>query len=85
MRQRWCATWSAASKTSRATGARRVTGTRLWLGALSHLSVVHFREHYAIEAQGSIAAGATLTIDVSDDFGHLQARHVRLVSVDLDE
>ena len=38
---------------ARATGARRVTGAKVWLGALSHLSAEHFREHFAIEAQGS--------------------------------
>jgi hydrogenase nickel incorporation protein HypA/HybF len=70
---------------ARATGARRVTGARLWLGALSHVSADHFREHYAIEAQGSIAAGATLTIAVSDDLDHPLARHIRLESADLDE
>ena len=67
------------------TGARRVTGAKVWLGALSHLSAEHFRDHYAIEAQGSIAAGATLAIEVSSDLDHPQAQHVRLESVDLDE
>jgi len=70
---------------ARATGARRVTGAKVWLGALSHLSAQHFREHYAIEAQGSIAAGATLAIEASDDLNHPHAQHVRLESVDLDE
>ena len=67
------------------TGARRVTGAKVWLGALSHLSAEHFREHYAIEAQGSIAAGATLAIEVSDDLDHPDAQHIRLESVDFDE
>lgn len=68
-----------------ATSAHRVTGAKVWLGALSHLSAEHFREHFAIEAQGSIAAGATLVIEVSDDLDHPHAQHIRLVSVDLDE
>jgi hydrogenase maturation protease len=70
---------------ARASGARRVMGAKVWLGALSHLSADHFREHYAIEAQGSIAAEATLAIEVSDDLNHTHAQHVRLESVDLDE
>ena len=45
---------------ARSTGARRVTGAKVWLGALSHLSAEHFREHFAIEARDTIAAGATL-------------------------
>jgi hydrogenase nickel incorporation protein HypA/HybF len=68
-----------------ATQARQVTGAKIWLGALSHLSADHFREHFAIAAQGSIAAGAALTIELSDDLGHPQAQHVRLQSVDLDD
>ena len=70
---------------ARATGARRITGAKIWLGALSHLSADHFREHYAIEAQGSIAAGASLAIEVSHDLGDPNAQNVRLESVDFDK
>ena len=70
---------------AQATGAGRITGAKIWLGALSHLSAEHFREHYALEAQGSIAAGAILTIEASSDLDHPDAQHVRLESVDLDE
>jgi hydrogenase nickel incorporation protein HypA/HybF len=70
---------------ARATGARCVAGAKVWLGALSHLSAEHFRDHYAIEAQGTAAAGATLVIGVSDDLDDPHAQHVRLESVDLDE
>jgi hydrogenase nickel incorporation protein HypA/HybF len=70
---------------ARATGARRVTGARIWLGALSHLSVEHFREHFTIAAQGTAAAEATLAIEVSDDPHDPNAQNVRLESVDLDE
>jgi hydrogenase nickel incorporation protein HypA/HybF len=68
-----------------ATNARRVTGAKVWLGALSHLSAEHFREHFAIAAQGSLAAGAMLVIEVSDDLHDPQAQRVRLESVDLDQ
>lgn len=70
---------------ARVTGARRVTGAQVWLGALSHLSPEHFREHFAIEARGTLAAGATLLIKASDDPGDPHARHVRLESIDLDK
>lgn len=70
---------------ARSTGARRVTGAKVWLGALSHLSAEHFREHFAIEARHTLAAGAVLEIEVSDDADHPHAQHVRLESVDLDE
>ena len=70
---------------ARSTGARRVTGARIWLGALNHLSADHFREHFAIAAEGSIASGATLAIEGSDDLNDPHAQHVRLVSVELEE
>jgi hydrogenase nickel incorporation protein HypA/HybF len=70
---------------ARSTGARRVTGAKVWLGALSHLSAEHFREHFAIEARGSLAAAAVLDIEASDDPHDPHAQHVRLESVDLDE
>ena len=70
---------------ARAAGARRVTGAKVWLGALSHVSAEHFREHFAIEAEGSIAASATLSIELSGDLDHPLAQHVRLESVDLDK
>ena len=70
---------------ARAAGERRVTGAKVWLGALSHLSAEHFREHFAIEARDTIAAGAVLEIEVSDDPEDPHAQHVRLESVDLDD
>jgi len=70
---------------ARSTGARRVTRAKVWLGALSHLSAEHFREHFAIEARDTLAAGAVLDIEASADPDDPNAQHVRLESVDLDE
>ena len=70
---------------ARASNARRVTGAKVWLGALSHLSAQHFREHFAIEARNTLAAGAVLDIEVSEDPDHPHALHARLENVDLDE
>ena len=50
----------------------------------SHLSAEHFREHFAVEARDTAAAGATLEIETSDDFDNPAAQHVRLESVDLE-
>jgi hydrogenase nickel incorporation protein HypA/HybF len=69
---------------ARTTHTSRVTGAKIWIGALSHLSSEQFREHFAIEAQGTIAAGAVLNIEVSEDPDDPHAQHVRLESVDLD-
>jgi hydrogenase nickel incorporation protein HypA/HybF len=52
---------------ARAAGARRVVGVKIWLSALSHLSVDHFREHFSIEARDTLAAGAALQIDMSSN------------------
>jgi hydrogenase nickel incorporation protein HypA/HybF len=68
---------------ARSTGTR-VTRARVWLGALSHLSAEHFREHFAVEARDTLAAGAVLEIEVSSDPEDPHAQHVRLESVDLD-
>jgi len=70
---------------ARATNARRVTGAKVWLGALSHLSPGHLREHFAVEARDTLAAGAILDIEVSDDLDDPHAQQVRLESVDLDD
>ena len=70
---------------ARTTQARRVSGAKIWLGALSHLSAEHFREHFALEARDSLAAGAVLDIEVSDDLDDPHAQQVRLESVDLDD
>jgi hydrogenase nickel incorporation protein HypA/HybF len=69
---------------ARSTGSR-VRRAKIWLGALSHLSAAHFREHFAIEARDTLAAGALLEIETSDDPQDPHAQNVRLVSVDLDE
>ena len=70
---------------ARSASASRVTGAKIWLGALSHLSADHFREHFAVEARDTLAAGAKLEIKMSDDPKDPYAQHVRLESVDLDE
>jgi hydrogenase nickel incorporation protein HypA/HybF len=69
----------------RSTGACRAVSVKIWLGALSHLSAEHFREHYAIEARNTIAAGVALDIAVSDDPDDPHAQQVRLESIDLEE
>ena len=40
--------------------AQSVTHVRVWLGALSHISADHFREHFEAETGGTIAAGDRL-------------------------
>lgn len=63
--------------------ADSVTGVSVWLGALSHISADHFREHFENETAGSIAEGATLDIETSDDLKHPQAQDILLRSIDI--
>ena len=51
---------------ARAAGASHVIGAKVWLGALSHLSAEHFREHFAIEARDTLANTAALEIEMSE-------------------
>lgn len=69
---------------ARSAGAERVSGARVWLGALSHLSAAHFREHFTAAAQGTLAEGAILAFEVSDDANHPEAQGVIIKSIDLE-
>jgi len=63
--------------------AASVTRVSVWLGALSHISAEHFREHFDNETAGSIAAGAALDVETSDDINHPQAQDILLCSIDV--
>jgi hydrogenase nickel incorporation protein HypA/HybF len=67
-----------------AEGARAVTAIRLRLGALSHFSPEHFREHFDQVAPGTRAEGATLEISTSDDIDDPDAQHVLIESVEVE-
>jgi hydrogenase nickel incorporation protein HypA/HybF len=60
-----------------------IAGVTVWLGALSQMSAEHFREHFTTEARGTVAEGAALTLEVSDDFTDPEAQSVVLRSIDL--
>lgn len=70
---------------ARQTGAHRVVGVSVWLGALSHFSEAHFAEHFETAAAGTIAEGATLDITLSDDTAHENALDVVLESIEVEE
>ena len=68
---------------ARQENAGRVVGVKVWLGALCHLSASHFREHFEDGSRGSVAQGARLDIEVSDDSEHPQAQDILLRSVEV--
>lgn len=67
-----------------AEGAKRVTNVHVWLGALSHMSPDHFREHFDQSSPGSIAEGASLTIDTSDDLKNPNAQEIVIESIEVE-
>ena len=67
-----------------AESATRITGVRVWCGALSHFTPRHFSEHFERAAVGTIAEGAELTVKVSGDLTHPDASGLRLESVEVE-
>ena len=65
--------------------ARQVTVIHLSLGALSHVSPGHLRQHFALVAQGTVAEGARLDIVARTDITEPLALDVRLDSIEVEE
>lgn len=65
-------------------GAARVTGVEVRLGALSHFTPGHFREHFEDASRDSLAAGARLRLHCDGDPLAADAAGVRVLSVDVD-
>ena len=63
--------------------ADKVTGVKVKLGALSHITPDHFREHFEAAIVGTIAEGATLDVEQSDDQKDPNAQDILLESVDI--
>jgi hydrogenase nickel incorporation protein HypA/HybF len=67
-----------------ANGAARVTRVSVRLGALSHFTAAHFREHFADAARGTVAEGARVDAIVDDDATADRAGDVVLETVDVE-
>ncbi|PIP74139.1 MAG: hydrogenase nickel incorporation protein HypA [Nitrospinae bacterium CG22_combo_CG10-13_8_21_14_all_47_10] len=65
--------------------SNKVTRVKVRLGALSHISADHFREHFVLAAQGSCAEEAELDIEVLTDLNDPHAQDIMLDSVELEE
>ncbi len=66
-------------------GAGRVTRVSVKLGALSHFSPDHFREHFEQASRGTAAEGASLEIELLTDILHPRAQDVIFDSVDIEQ
>ena len=63
--------------------ANKVTSVGVWLGALSHMSPAHFREHYEESSNGTIAEGADLQIELSEDINDPNAQEILLRDIEV--
>ncbi len=63
--------------------ATQVTKVSVKLGALSHMSCEHFKEHFDIAAKGTIAENAQIDAEESNDIHDPDAQAVLLKSIDV--
>jgi hydrogenase nickel incorporation protein HypA/HybF len=67
-----------------ANGGDRVTRVRVRLGALSHFTEGHFREHFEDAARGTLAEGARIEAELRTDPQEPGAQSVVLESIELE-
>lgn len=67
-----------------AEGATRVTRIDVRLGALSHFTPDHFREHFEAASHGGVAEGALVVADVDHDITDARAADVVVESVEVE-
>ncbi len=63
--------------------ATRVTKVSVKLGALSHMSPEHFKEHFDISAKGTIAENAVIDAEEARDINDPNAQTILLKSIDV--
>jgi hydrogenase nickel incorporation protein HypA/HybF len=69
---------------AKAQRAVRVTRIRVRLGALSHFTEQHFREHFEDAARGGVAEGAEVETELRADPTEPEAQGVVLESIDVE-
>ena len=65
-------------------GATRVTRVSVRLGALSHFTQEHFREHFVDASRGTLAEGAAVDAVLADDLEDPRATGVVLESLEVE-
>ncbi len=70
---------------ARENGAAKVNSIKVKLGALSHTSPEHFREHFEPLAIGTVADGAELEFIVSEDLEDPYAQDIMIESIEVEE
>ena len=69
---------------ARAEGAARVTRVRVRLGALSHFTEEHFREHFDDASRRTVAEGAAVEAELGTDPTDRYAQSVVLESIEIE-
>lgn len=69
---------------ARADNALRVTRIEVRLGALSHFTVEHFREHFVDASQGTLAEGAAVAARLATSLDDPNATGVVLESIEVE-
>jgi hydrogenase nickel incorporation protein HypA/HybF len=69
---------------ARADGATCVTRVSVRLGALSHFTEEHFREHFVDASRGTLAEGAAVNAVLEDDLDDPRATGVVLESLEVE-
>ena len=62
----------------------RIVGVRVRLGALSHFTPEHFREHFDFASRGTVAEGAEIATCLDADVTAERARDVVIESVEVE-
>lgn len=63
--------------------AAQVTKVRVKLGAMSHMSAEHFKEHFDISAADTLAENAEIEAEESTDLQDPDAQKIILKSIDV--
>lgn len=70
-------------RVARDEGGGRVVSVRVRLGALSHFTPDHFREHFVDAARGTLADGAEVVAELDADPTAAEAQGVVVESVEI--
>ncbi|MDY6899740.1 MAG: hydrogenase maturation nickel metallochaperone HypA [Cyanobacteriota bacterium] len=63
---------------------KRAVAIKVKLGALSHISSEHLREHFEVASKHTLAEGATLECESSKDLSDPLAQEILLESVEVE-
>ena len=63
--------------------ASKVLSVTVKLGALSHMSPDHFRDHFVLASRGTISEGARLNIELMTDVTDPQSQEVLIENIEV--